>query len=186
MLLEYLLLFKSLHIIGAVAWFAGLFYLVRIFVYHVEAMAKPQPERDILLQQFILMESRVYRIICVPALLITWIFGSLIIAAYLDAQGSSWLRLNGWMHVKITMVILLSGYQHYCKRLMKKLANNEYAHNSFQTRLLNEVPTIFLVLIVLLAVYRNTLNSWYAFVGIVIFGIVLYLGTKWYKSVRTS
>ena len=186
MLTQYLLLFKSLHIIGAVAWFAGLFYLVRIFVYHIEARDKPQPERDILINQFKIMESRVYRIICVPALLITWIFGTLIIVAYIDSQGMAWLRVNGWMHAKLSIVILLSGYQHYCKSLMKKLADDHYNLSSFQTRLLNEVPTILLVLIVLLAVYRNALNSWYAFVGILIFGMILYFFTKWYKSMRSS
>ena len=186
MLIEYLLFFKSIHIVGAVAWFAGLFYLVRIFVYHVEALQKPNPEKDILIRQFTLMESRVYRIICVPALLITWIFGVLIIVGYVDAQGFSWFKVNGWMHTKLLLVILLSGYQHFCKALMKKLAKGTYVFSSMQTRLLNEVPTILLLLIVLLAVYRNTLNYLYTLAGIIIFGILLYAGTKWYKSRRLS
>ena len=186
MLIEYLLFFKSIHIVGAVAWFAGLFYLVRIFVYHVEALQKPNPEKDILIHQFTLMESRVYRIICVPALLITWIFGVLIIVGYVDAQGFSWFKANGWMHTKLLLVILLSGYQHYCKALMKKLSKGTYVLSSMQTRLLNEVPTILLLLIVMLAVYRNTLNYLYTLVGMIIFGILLYAGTKWYKSRRLS
>ncbi len=181
---DYILLFKSLHIVGAVAWFGGLFYLVRIFVYHVEAFDKVQPDRDILIKQYKLMESRVYRIICVPGLLITWIFGSLIIATYLDTNGTSWLRINGWMHSKLVVVILLSGYQHYCKSLMKQLSEGQKKMNSFQTRLFNEVPTILLVIIVLLAVYRNTLDSGIAFLGIFIFGIALVIFTKWYKSKR--
>ena len=185
-MIEYLFLFKSLHIVGAVAWFGGLFYLVRIFVYHVEAFDKSDPDKQILTDQYKLMESRVYRIICTPGMLITWVFGMLMIAAYIDAQGMSWLRSNSWMHSKLLFVIILSGYQGYCAKMMKTLSTGESTLNSFQTRLFNEVPTLLLLIIVLLAVYRNTLNSGLAFVGILIFGIVLVVFTKIYKSTRSS
>jgi len=181
---EYLLLFKSLHIIGAVGWFGGMFLLVRLFVYHTEAFDKGQSDQDILIKQYKLMESRVYRIICIPGMLLTWTFGSMMIATYLDSQGLGWLKANGWLHSKLLFVVLLSGYQHYCKSYINKLGAGKPSMNSFQTRLFNEVPTIFLVIIVLLAVYRNTLNSGIALIGIVIFGIVLYVFTKWYKSLR--
>ena len=132
------------------------------------------------------MEQRVYYIICIPAMLITWVFGSLMIAAYLDVQGMDWLKTNAWMHGKLLLVLLLSGYQHYTKSLMKKLKSDQPNYTSFNMRLLNEVPTIFLLAIVLLAVYRNTLNSIYAFIGIFIFGIVLFLGARFYKSIRSK
>ena len=185
-MIEYLLLFKSIHIVGAVAWFGGLFYLVRIFVYHIEALQFEDPKRGILTDQYKIMEQRVYYIICIPAMLITWIFGSIMIAAYLDVQGLEWLKANAWMHSKLLLVILLSGYQHYTKSLMKKLGSGETSLSSFNMRLLNEVPTIFLLAIVLLAVYRNTLNSIYAFIGIFIFGIILFLGARYYKSIRSK
>lgn len=185
-MIEYLMLFKSLHIIGAVAWFGGLFYLVRIFVYHVEALDKSGREREVLTHQFGIMEDKAYRIICIPGMLVTWIFGSMMIAAYMDTQGMDWLKSNSWFHVKFLLVILLSGYQHYCKSYIKKLKQGIKPLNSFRMRLANEVPTLFLVAIVLLAVYRNTLNSMIAIVGMLIFGVVLFLFTKWYKSKRTK
>ena len=186
MLIEYLLLFKSIHIVGAVAWFGGLFYLVRIFVYHVEAFDKDEPDQSILIGQYQIMESRVYKIICVPGLLITWIFGMLTIAAYMETMGWSWWELNTWFHSKFLLIIFLTGYQHWCKAIMKKLHTGKVVMSSFRTRLFNEVPTILLLGIVLMAVYRNTLNSVYAFAGILIFGIVLYLFARWYKSKRST
>ena len=183
-MIEFLLFFKSLHIIGAIAWFGGLFYLVRMFVYHVEALDKEEPDRTVLREQFELMEHRVYYIICIPAMLITWIFGSLIVAAYYESQGFEWFRINSWLHIKIFLVVLLSGYQHYCKKIMIQLKEKQGSHSSSTMRLLNEVPTLFLVAIVLFAVYRNTLNSMYALIGITIFGILLYFGVRNYKRLR--
>ncbi len=175
-----LLFFKALHIIGFVAWFAGLFYLVRIFVYHVEAMDKPQPERDILVNQFQLMEWRVYKIIVTPAMNITWIAG--LIMLYI--HGLEWLKVNYWMHAKIPLLILLTGYQIWCKRTIRRLESGENTLTSFQFRLANEMPTLFLVIIVLLAVYRNSLNFFYAFFGLIGFGFLLFLAAKAYKRSR--
>ena len=96
--------FKSLHIIGFVTWFAGLFYLARIFVYHVEANDKPETERNILQAQYNIMAERLYKIITNPAIIITWLFGIGMLVlnpAYLQ---------GGWMHAKFLLVFLLSGY----------------------------------------------------------------------------
>ncbi|MCI5081410.1 MAG: protoporphyrinogen oxidase HemJ [Saprospiraceae bacterium] len=176
----YYLLFKSLHVFGFVAWFAGLFYLVRMFVYHVEANEKPQPEQDILKKQFALMENRVYKIICNPAMMITWTFGLLM----LITNGLEWLRVNPWMHIKLTLLVLLVVYQLWCKRIIKKLEAGELPFNSYQFRLANEVPTILLLSIALLAVYRNTLDFLWAFLGIIGFGVLLVVFTKVYKRFR--
>lgn len=181
---EYLILFKSLHIIGAVAWFGGMFYLVRVFVYHVEAFAKPEEERKVLLPQFELMEWRAYRIICTPGMVLTWIFGLLIIASYVDLQGIEWFKAQKWLHVKLAAVFLLSGYQGQCKKHMERLKKGEIPLNSFKMRLFNEVPTIALVLIVLLAVYKNYINASITLIGILIFMVVLVVFTKWYKKLR--
>jgi len=116
-MIEYLHLFKSLHIIGFVAWFGGLFYMVRIFVYHTEAYDKSQPDQNILSAQFHIMEKKVLNIICRPAMLVTWIFGVMMIIAY----GMDWFKANYWLHAKLMLVILLSGYTDYCGRLIKKL-----------------------------------------------------------------
>jgi len=182
--MEYLLpltpYFKVLHIVGFVAWFAGLFYLGRMFVYHVEAMDKPQPERDILIKQFNIMEWRVYKIILIPARNITWSFGILMIVAY----GWDWFKVNYWLHTKLVLVYALSVYQGSCQRMIKRLEKGEKPMDSFRFRLFNEVPTIFLLSISLLAVLKNNLNFLFAFVGILLFGFLLFWGTKKYKEIR--
>ena len=83
--------FQALHIIGFVSWFAGLFYLVRLFVYHVEAEQKPQPEQDILKKQYSLMEWKLYRIITNPAMIITVVFGSLMLIQNPDYFSMGWM-----------------------------------------------------------------------------------------------
>ncbi|MFN4145811.1 MAG: CopD family protein [Runella sp.] len=174
-----LLYFKAFHIVGAVAWFAGLFYLVRMFVYHVEAEQKPTPElREAFKAQFNLMEWRVYKIICNPAMMITWTCGlamTLISPLY-------WQM--GWFHLKFLVLILLTGYHLWCKRIIIKLQQGQKPFDSFQFRLLNELPTLFLVSIALLAVLRDLLNFLYAFLGVVVFGVLLFLFAKLYKKKR--
>jgi len=179
-MIEYLPLFKSLHIIGFVAWFGGLFYLVRIFVYHTEAHDKSQPDKGILSDQFHIMEKKVINIICRPAMLVTWIFGVMMIITY----GMDWFKINYWLHGKILLVLFLSGYTDYCARLIKKLLNGKTNFSSFQFRLFNEVPTLFLIAIVLMAVYRNNLNYLYAIIGILINGLLMYLIAKVVKNKR--
>lgn len=175
-----LFFFKSLHIVAFVAWFAGLFYLVRMFVYHREAQDQPEPARGILSAQFALMEWRVYRIICNPAMLLTWACG----LAMLYLHGLAWLAANPWMHVKLLLLVLLSGYQAWCKKVIQVLERGAFPYSSFQFRLLNEVPTVFLLSIVLLAVYRNALNSGLALLGIVGFMGLLFVGARWYRRRR--
>lgn len=173
-------LIKSLHIVGAVGWFGGLFYLVRIFVYHKEALSLPSPDREILIKQYRIMEDRVYRIICKQGMYITWVFGILMIFLY----GMDWMAANGWLHVKLLLVVLLTGYQHYCKGIIRKLADDTATYSSFGFRLLNEVPSILLLMIVLLAVYRNTIDYPKAILGIAIFGLLIYLIARRYKTLR--
>lgn len=175
-------LFKTLHIFGFVAWFSGLFYLVRIFVYHVEASDKPEPDRTILQTQYRTMEWRVYRIIINPAMMITWTFGLLM----LIVNGLEWLGLNFWMQVKLLLLLGLIGYQFWCKSIIRKLERDENKLTSFQFRLANELPTLFLLSIVLLAVYRNTIDFLIAFAGIIAFGILLFGGAKLYKRQREA
>ena len=173
-------LFKALHIVGFVSWFAGLFYLVRMFVYHVESAQQPEPERGILTNQYRLMEQRVYRIICNPAMMITWTFGLLM----LIRNGTDWLAANGWMHVKLLLLIGLTIYHLWTKKMIAKLAAGDTPYSGWRFRLLNEVPTLFLLSIALLAVYRNTLNFVYAFLGLIAFVVLLMIGAKAYKRAR--
>lgn len=180
--MEILLLFKSLHVVGFVGWFGGLFYLVRIFVYHREAFDKPIHEQEVLIPQYKIMEDRVYRIICNPGMMITWTFG--LIMLYI--HGWDWFKVNYWMHAKLVLLFGLTYYQISCKSIIKKLANKTAGMDSFQYRLFNEVPTLFLLSIVLLAVYRNLLDFGIAFVGVLLFGVILYGFAKFYKNKRQA
>lgn len=175
-----LFLFKSLHIVGFVAWFAGLFYLVRMFVYHREAHDEVQPKRDILTQQFHLMEQRVYKIICNPAMMLTWICGLAMIFLY----GWEWFKVNSWLHIKLVLLLGLTYYHLWCKKMIIKLEKGDFSMSSHRWRLLNEVPTVFLLAIVLLAVYRNALDFAYALAGIMGFMILLMMGVRAYRKAR--
>ncbi len=175
-----LLLFKALHIVGFTAWFGGLFYLVRILVYKREAYDKLQPEQSILLAQYKIMSDRVYRIICNPGMMLTWTFG----LTLLYLHGWDWLKANSWMHIKLLLLVALTGYHVYCKMLIKQLNAGDVAISAFRFRLLNEVPTLFLLSIVLLAVFRNTLHFGVAFFGVLLFGVILFLFARLYKKQR--
>ncbi len=177
-----LYIFKALHIVGFVAWFSGLFYLVRIFVYYREAEDKSEVERNILQPQFHLMQQRVYKIICNPAMMITWLGGFGMIYIY----GFEWLKENNWLHVKIALVVLMTIYHLYCKRYIMHLKNGTANLSPFQLRLMNEVPTLFLFAIVIFAVFRNGANSLIVLSLTFGFGILLFLFTKWYKKIRES
>jgi putative membrane protein len=173
-------LFKVFHIIGFVAWFSGMFYLVRMFVYHREAMDRTEPQRSILIEQYKIMEGRVYRIIMTPAMNITWICG----IAMILIHGMEWFKMNNWLHIKIFLLVILSWYHYYCKDVMGKLALEKSKFNPFQFRLMNEVPTLFLLAIVLLAVFKNSINAIYIFLAVILFGFLLFLGAKWYRRIR--
>ena len=177
-----LYLLKALHIIGFVAWFSGLFYLVRMFVYYREAKDKTLQEREVLLPQFLLMQKRVYKIICNPAMMITWTGGLGMIYIY----GMDWFRENSWLHVKITLILVMTGYHLFCKKYIVKLENSTDSLSPFQLRMMNEIPTLLLFAIVIFAVFKNGVNSLLVLGLTLVFGIVLYAFTKWYKKVRES
>ncbi len=177
---QFYLFFKAMHIVGFVSWFAGLFYLVRMFVYHSEVHQKPLAIQDDWKKQYTLMQWRVYKIISTPAMMFTWTFG---LAMLLTNSG---LLSQTWIQIKLLLLVLLTAYHLYCKRVIQKLERGENPYTSFQFRLMNELPTLFLVAIVLLAVVRNMLNFLYLFLGILTFGVVLYLAAKAYKKRRQT
>ncbi|MEO1143987.1 MAG: protoporphyrinogen oxidase HemJ [Cyanobacteria bacterium J06638_22] len=145
--------FKAFHIIGVVVWFAGLFYLVRLFVYHVEADERPEPAKSILKDQYALMEKRLYNLITTPGMVLTVAMAIALVVAAPD------LLKQTWLHVKLTFVLLTVGYHFYCRRIMNQLAAGTCQWGGKQMRGLNEVPTVFLVLVVLLAVFKNQLPT---------------------------
>ncbi|MBN4001325.1 protoporphyrinogen oxidase HemJ [Nostoc sp. LPT] len=168
--------FKAFHIVGFVVWFAGLFYLVRLFIYHVEANLEPEPARTILKNQYQIMEKRLYSIITNPGMFVTIAMAIGLLTTEPD------VLKEGWLHIKLLFVAILIGYHHYCARLMKKLAVDECRWNSQQLRALNEAPTVMLVAIVLLAVFKNNLPTdiaaWAIFAMIILMAVTIQLYAK--------
>jgi len=143
--------FKSFHFIGIVVWFAGLFYLVRLFVYHAEAEEQPEPAKTILKEQYQIMEKRLYNLITTPGMFVTVLMAIGLISTEPDVLHDTWLQ------IKLILVSLLIGYHFYCGWLLKKLAKNESGWTGQQFRALNEVPTVLLAMIVFLAVFKQNL-----------------------------
>ena len=136
------LLIKALHIIAMVCWFAGLFYLPRLFVYH--AMSEDEPSKA----RFCVMERKLYRGIMLPSMLLTVILG-----LWLLHLNPSWLAM-GWMHVKLALVLLLIVYHYLCGAQIKRFARGENARGHVFYRWFNEIPVLFLIAIVLLVVLK--------------------------------
>lgn len=157
--------FKAFHIVGVVAWFAGMFYLPRLFVYHAEANEQPEAVRTILQQQYQIMEKRLYRIIMTPAMILTvaMAIGMLVTAPE--------LLKDTWLQIKMGLVLILIGYHHYCARLMKQMAAGQFRFTGQQFRWFNEFPTVLFVVVVLLAVFKGsfpTSAATWAVVGMIV------------------
>jgi len=131
---------KILHIISFVSWFAGLFYLPRLFVYHVEN--NTNREMNDVFQK---MEYKLLRLIMNPAMILTWLFGFGLV---------HYVGFAGWLVLKIILVIILSGFHMYLAKIRKNLEHNYRDYSSKYLRLINEVPTILLILIVILVVVK--------------------------------
>ncbi len=175
--MDYLYL-KALHIIFIVTWFAGLFYIVRLFLYQTEALEKEEPEKTILANQFALMSRRLWYGITWPSAILTLIFGVWLLVAQ-----PSWLQ-QPFMHVKLTLVFLLYLYHLSCQWLFSRLQRGLTTWTSQQLRVWNEVATLFLVAIVFLIVLKNAINWLWGTLGLVIFAIVLMLAINIYKNLR--
>jgi protoporphyrinogen IX oxidase len=135
---------KAFHIIFIVTWFAGLFYLPRLFVYHSEAT-------DIIsLERFKVMERKLYYYIMTPSMLLAVFFGLCLLMPY----WSSVYKTEGWMHTKLLLVFILLGYHHSCGVYLKRFANNDNRRSSKFYRIFNEVPVVLLIAIVILAVVK--------------------------------
>ncbi len=138
-----ILWFKALHIFFMVAWFAGIFYLPRLFVYHRES-ANPSVH-----QQLEIMERRLFWFVT-PFALLTLVFGVALMVNY----GSSWIRISGWLHLKLVLVSVLYVYHGWLFVLMKKLKRQPDCYSGRFFRLVNETPVLLLLAIVLLAVLK--------------------------------
>ena len=138
------LLFKSLHLISVVSWMVGLLYLPRIFVYHVENNQKKEATNI-----FEVMEKKLYLYIMRPAMILTWIFG--IILIYLNGVE---VFSELWMQIKLVLVILMSAYHEYLGKCLLALKNNTNTKSSKFFRIINEIPTIILILVVFIVIFK--------------------------------
>lgn len=172
------LFFKALHIIGFVSWFAGIFYIVRLFVYHREAWDRTDAAGPILREQYQVMEGRLLNIIQTPALFMTLVggIGMLIIKPF-------WLQ-QPWIHVKLTLVLGLIIYHISNYRQMKQLRTAPTKVSSFGFRLYNELPTLVLIAIVMLAVWKNLNGLWLGLGLLLGLGVLFFIVAKIYKRRR--
>ena len=141
------LLFKSIHIIAVISWMAGLLYLPRIFVYHSEAVAKNKSED--LMSTFKVMEKRLFIYIMNPAMIASWILGGLLIHTIgIDNSGSLWLQL------KLLFVVILTIYHFFLFSCLRKFIENNNTYSTKFYRIINEIPTVLLILIIFVIVYK--------------------------------
>ena len=142
--MNWYLLFKSLHLIAVVSWMAGLLYLPRIFVYHTENIEKKEAT-DI----FEVMEKRLFFYIMRPGMILSWVFGLILI--YLNGID---IFSQLWFQIKIVLVILLSGYNDYLGKCLVALKNSVNTRSAKFFRIINEIPTVILIIVVFLAIFK--------------------------------
>jgi putative membrane protein len=171
---------KAVHIIFIVTWFAGLFYIPRLFVYIIEAHEKEEPEKSILLKQLKSMASRLWFAITWPSAIITLILGACLLInqpVYLQ---------YGFMHIKLTLVFFLYAYHISLHYLFKQLEKNVVKFSSTQMRLWNEVSTLFLISIVFLIVLKDALSVVWGIAGLIMVTFLIIMGIRIYKKYRNE
>ena len=176
--MEYYNYIKSLHLIFVTTWFAGLFYIVRLFVYQIEANDKPSPEKEILQSQYKIMTYRLWYIITWPSAFLATLF-----AIWLLLLMPAWLQMP-WMHLKLGFVVLLIAYQLKCQQIYTQLQKDEFNYSSNFMRLWNEGATLILFAVVFLVILKNAFDWIYGVIGIFVFSGVLLLGFQFYKRIR--
>lgn len=176
--MEYYNYIKALHLIFVITWFAGLFYIPRLFVYQIEAAQKPSPEKEILGKQLKMMTMRLWFIITWPSAILATIF-----AIVLLVLQPIWLQ-QSWMHVKLGFVVLLFAYHFKCHLIFKQLQNDVVKWTSNQMRLWNEGSTIILFSVIFIVMVRDALNWIYGLIGLILLMVILMMGYKIYKRYR--
>tara|TARA_B100000795_G_scaffold219378_1_gene173709 strand:- start:15064 stop:15597 length:534 start_codon:yes stop_codon:yes gene_type:complete len=169
---------KSLHLIFVITWFAGLFYIVRLFVYQIEAYHKESPAKEILGEQLKIMAKRLWYIITWPSLFLAVGF-----AIWLLALRPFYIE-EPWMQVKLGFVVALICYHIKCHLIFKDLQHDRIKHSGNFMRIFNEGATFILFAVVFLVILKNAVSWIYGTLGIILFAILLMLGFKLYKRIR--
>jgi len=175
--------FKALHIIFIVTWFAGMFYMPRFFIYNTEAKEKGEPERSILQKQFMVMMTRLWYGITWPSAVLTLVFRPVVMLT------GGWNKLllapeGRWLFIKLFFVLFLYGYHFSLHRIYKQQVQGIFKYTSQQLRIWNEVATLFLIAIVMLATVKQGLSAVWGLLGLVLFAVVLMTAIKIYKRIR--
>jgi len=171
---------KAVHIIFIVTWFAGLFYMPRLFVYILESLQKPEPDKAILLKQLNMMASRLWYGITWPSAIITLGLGTALLV-----NQPEFLQ-QGFMHIKLTLVFFLYGYHFSLQYLFNQLRRGVSRYSSQQMRLWNEVATLFLISIVFIIVLKNALSMVWGLAGLLGVTALILAGVAIYKSYRKN
>lgn len=171
---------KAIHIIFVVTWFAGLFYMPRLFVYILESHQRPEPEKSILLKQLNMMTSRLWFGITWPSAIVTLCIGTALVI-----NQPEWLQ-QGFMHIKLTLVFLLYGYHFSLQYLFNQLRKGVVRYSVQQLRLWNEVATLFLISIVFIIVLKNSLSMVWGVVGLLVVTALILAGMTIYKNYRKN
>lgn len=178
--MEYYNYIKALHLIFVITWFAGLFYIPRLFVYQIEANQKDEPERSIIGSQLKLMSKRLWYIITWPSAILASIFAFILLFMIPE-----WLQ-QPWMHVKLGFVVFLYAYHIKCHFIFKELQKDVVKWSSNQMRIWNEGSTIILFSVIFLVIVRDAINWIFGVLGIFLLAIILMLGIKLYKRIRAK
>ena len=169
---------KALHIIFIVTWFSGMFYIVRLFIYNTEAGEKNEIEKDILRRQFSIMIKRLWLGITWPSAILTIIFGVWLAILY----GS----IPNWLLIKLGFVVLLYAYHLTLQKIYSEQLNNIFRYTSQQLRIWNEVATILLIAIVMMAVVKQAMSLVWGFTGLILLVVLLMSAIRIYKIVRAK
>lgn len=176
--MDYYPYIKAFHLIFVITWFAGLFYIPRLFVYQIEAHYKPSPDREILGKQLKLMAKRLWYIITWPSAILATIF-----ALWLIILQPFWL-LQAWMQLKLAFVALLILYHLKTHQYFKQLQNNEFKKSSNFMRVWNEGATFILFAVVFLVILKSAINWIWGLIGLIVLGVLIMLGFRLYKRIR--
>lgn len=169
---------KALHLIFVVTWFAGLFYMPRLFVYHIEAQNEPDPAPGILSKQLKLMSKRLWYIITWPSAVLCTLF-----AVWLLLLMPGWLS-QPWMHVKLLFVVLLFAYHGYTHSIYAQFQRDDIRFSARFMRIYNEGSTLILFSVVFLVIVKSALNWIFGVLALFLLAVLLMLGIRLYKRIR--
>ena len=169
---------KAIHIIFIVTWFAGMFYIPRLFIYNTEAAEKPEPDKSVLHKQFTKMIRNLWLGITWPSAILTLIFGTWI--------GFLYGSIPQWLWIKLAFVVGLYAYHFTLQKIYSEQMKGLFKYTSQQLRVWNEIATIFLVAIVMIVSVKQSMSPVWGLIGLFLFVIILMSAIKVYKIIRNK